>query len=508
MDRGEKRILVSIGGVLMNLLQRGGIVSLSVFYFASNVPITEAGGLSCGRQFSDNMVLQCDMQVPVWGKAEPKANVTVSFAPRPGSGQAGQKKSGKAGEDGKFMICLDPLKASFEPAQILIQDSESSITITNVLVGEVWLASGQSNMEWPLGKTPDYATMFPDIDKSLIRVITVKKELSAKPKSDLEGQWVQLNSPAGPASSAVGSYFAMNLLKELKVPVGIISSSWGGSRIESWISREQFDLIKGGQEGMTMSLTEAEMNELAKRPWAIKTPSIMYNAMIRPIEGFAMRGVIWYQGESNVGEPLYEEKMKALIDSWRKAWKIGDPATGAGQAFPFYFVQLSPFRRYTGEKLGRMWEAQLNTMRKVPNTGMAVIADCKQIKNIHPKNKPDVGKRLALWALANTYGRKIVYSGPLYRGFKIQGDKMVIEFDHAESGLACSEAEITDVYIRGEGDEAFVKAAPAIDGSTLVVKHPEGKKPIAVRMGWNEGAMPNLGNKEGLPASPFRTDKD
>ena len=194
-----------------------------------------------------------------------------------------------------------------------------------------------------------------------------------------------------------------------------------------------------------------------------------------------------------------ERKMASLIGSWRKAWNIGE--------LPFYFVQLAPYRKYTGEPLARMWEIQCKIARSVTNTGMAGATDSREFNNIHPSNKDVVGKRLALWALAKTYGKDVAYSGPLYPGYKIEGNKIVIEFDHAESGLAFSGDKITDVYIKGEGDEDFVEASPTIEGSKLVVTHPAGKRPLHVRMGWNHGAMPNLMNKEGLPASPFRTDE-
>jgi len=222
--------------------------------------------------------------------------------------------------------------------------------------------------------------------------------------------------------------------------------------------------------------------------------------MIHPLIGYAMRGAIWYQGESNMGEGMmYEKKKRAMVGGWRKLWGQGD--------FSFYLVQLAPFGRYSGPALGGIWEAQMAATRSIKNCGMAVTTDIGNLRDIHPKNKKDVGERLALWALAKDYGKEIVYSGPLYKSFEVKDDAIVISFEHAESGLAFKGKEITDVYIKGEGDKDFVKSAPTIDGSTLVVKHPEGKKPLQVRMGWNKNAQPNLTNKEGLPASPFRTDK-
>jgi sialate O-acetylesterase len=309
----------------------------------------------------------------------------------------------------------------------------------------------------------------------------------------------------------VAGFFAMNLLHDLKIPVGILSSSWGGCRIEPWIPLESFERIKGNADGARAELDEAQIQDLAKRVWDMDAPGLMYNAMVHPFAGFAMRGAIWYQGESNVGDAywyqkrpysgdgFYDQKMGALIGGWRKAWNIGD--------FPFYFVQLAPYRKYTGEPLGRMWEIQAEIARSVVNTGMASATDSKEFRNIHPNNKEVVGKRLALLALAKTYGKNVAYSGPIYRDSRIEENRMIIEFDHAGSGLAFSGEKITDVFIKGESDMDFVEAAPTLEGNKLVVTHPAGRKPLHVRMGWNKDAMPNLMNKEGLPASPFRTDE-
>lgn len=454
--------------------------------------------------FGDHAVLQREMPVPVWGRSEPGTTVTVECA--------GQKKSTITDKDGKWLVKLDPLKANATPQEMVISDSSgNNVTLKDLLVGEVWLASGQSNMEWPLANAPQSKDSFPDLDKSLVRVLTVKKAVSSGPADSVEGNWVPLDSPTGSQSSAVAGFFAMNLLDELKIPIGILSSSWGGCRIEPWIPQESFERIEGiGKDGRG-HLTEEQIQDLAKRVWDMDGPGLMYNAMIHPLVGFPIRGAIWYQGESNVGDAywyqkrpytgdgVYGEKMTALIHSWRKAWNMGE--------FPFYFVQLAPHGKYSGEPLGRMWEIQREVARSVPNTGMAGATDAKEIRNIHPNNKDIVGKRLALLALARSYGKDVPYSGPLYRDSKIEGDKMIIEFDHAGSGLAFSGDKITDVFIKGEGDADFVEALPTLEGSRLVVTHPAGIRPLHVRMGWNKGALPNLMNKEGLPASPFRTDE-
>jgi len=448
--------------------------------------------ITCPHQFSDNMVVQRGMNVPVWGWSAPGAKVSVAFA--------GQTKTAQADASGRWRAVFDPFVASKENRDMTLTSGNERLVFKNVLVGEVWLASGQSNMEWSLKKFKDKGKQLPEVDRSLIRMITVKQQVSATPQDKLEGAWVSLDSPAWLDCSATASYFAANLLQEIGVPIGIIQSSWGGALIEPFMPRKSFDRLAGGKKGIKLDLTQEELDALAKKPWNMKTPAAMYNTMIHPCVGFAMRGTIWYQGESNVGDAWYEQKMTSLIAAWREAWGIGD--------FPFYFVQLAPHRRYAGEKPGRIWEAQLNTARKVAHCGMAVTADSNQIKTIHPDNKPLVGKRLALWALAKDYGKPVVFSGPWFKGFKTSGSRISIEFDHADSGLAFKGEKIMAVSIQGEGDTEFVEATPVIEGSKLIVEHPHGKKALHVRMGWGREDVINLTNKEGLPASPFRTDLD
>jgi sialate O-acetylesterase len=468
------------------------LLLLACLSFIPTLAAQEHPAISCSKQFSDHMVLQRGVAVPVWGWSHPDAQVSVAFA--------GQTKTATTDAKGRWQVVLDPLPASSENRDMTLTSGNDQLVFKNVLVGEVWLASGQSNMEWALRKFKDQGRLLPEVDRSLIRMITVKQSVSGTPQDKLEGEWVPLDSPSWLDCSATASYFAANLLKELKVPIGIIQSSWGGALIEPWMPREAFDRLEGGKEGISLDLTQEQLDALAKKPWDMKTPVAMYNTMIHPCVGFAMRGTIWYQGESNVGDAWYEQKMAALITSWRAAWGISD--------FPFYLVQLAPHRRYGGEKLGRMWEAQLNTARKMPHCGMAVIADSNQLKNIHPDNKPEVGRRLALWALAKDYGKPVVHSGPWFKGFKTEGRRIIVEFDHAESGLACAGDKIMAVRIQGEGDAEFIEATPVIEGGRLIVEHPQGKKALHVRMGWTREDVINLTNKEGLPASPFRTDQE
>ena len=292
------------------------------------------------------------------------------------------------------------------------------------------------------------------------------------PAKDVKAEWL-VCSPKTVAAGGWGGfsaalyYFGQRLHKELDVPVGLIDSSWGGSPIEPWTVSGK----KGGG---------------------------MYNGMIAPVKPLAIRGVIWYQGEANVGNGLkYYDKMKALIGGWRKVW---------GYDFPFYFVQLAPFSGYGPGSLPPLWEAQVASL-KIPGTGMAVTTDIvHNIGDIHPRNKHDVGNRLALWALAKEYGKKdLVYSGPLYKSMKVEGDKVRLSFAHVGGGLKSRDGKPLSEFEIAGGDGKFLPAQAAIDGDTVVVEAKEVASPTQVRFGWRNGASPNLVNKEGLPASPFQT---
>ena len=459
-----------------------------------------AGDLICPNVFGSNMVLQRGMNVPVWGWAKPGAGVAVGFN--------GQTKTATADEDGAWRVELESMQASAQGQALTISSGDESLVLDNVLIGEVWLASGQSNMTRGLS-----GGVLKTLSRPHIRMVRIANGKHCKAKvgqADVDCQWKDLQR----GSSAVASFFAMKLQDELKVPVGIISASWGGTQIQTWTPAEGFALLPEFRREAENLRKQAEAHaEDARTPAGRKPKQISgggsrYNAMIHPFVGMAMRGAIWYQGENNVGAGLkYEKMMQALVGGWREVWGLGD--------FPVYFVQLAPFGRYSGESLGRLWEGQLRASRSIKNCGMAVITDVGNLKNIHPPQKKEVGERLALWALAKDYpstelsnGGKaadLVYSGPLYKSYEIKGDTMIISFDYAETGLAYKGETLTDIYIRGEGDTDFVPANASIDGSTLVVSHPDGKTPQLVRMGWNKNAEPNLMNKAGLMASPFTT---
>ncbi len=413
------------------------------------------------------------------------------------------------------------------------------ISIANVLVGEVWLCSGQSNMEFTLKESENAAEAIAAANNALIRHFKVSHVTDSRPQNDLPGKWAVCSPATAPDFTAVGYYFALQLFDKLNVPIGLIDSSWGGTRIEPWIDATAFarspklkdiaDRIAGAdqqhRQNQLAKLAEIEAWVKVARPAlennkevpafpgglpdhplkAGDQPASIYNAMIAPLIPYGIRGVIWYQGESNNGEGmLYCEKMKALIGSWRALWGEGD--------FPFYYVQLAPFIYHktpslynTTEALPGMWEAQ-RTALEVPNTGMAVITDISVLNNIHPPNKKDVGRRLALWALSKTYGLSgFEFSGPLFKSMKIEGNKAILSFDHADGLKSLDGKPLTWFTIAG-ADKNFVEAKAEIAGNKVMVTSESVILPAAVRFGWSETAQPNLANAAGLPASPFRTD--
>lgn len=433
--------------------------------------------------FTDNMVLQRDMKVPVWGTAKPGETVLVEFQ--------GQKVAATADAKGKWLATLAPLKAG-GPFKMTVTDGTKMTTLDNVLVGEVWICSGQSNMEWSLNATRDPKEVIANAKNDQIRLFDVPKtpkkepqtelgdvaEMKNPPKNRTFAKWLQCTPDSVPGFSGVGYFFGRALEKDLKVPVGLINSSWGGTAAERWTSKPVME-------------SNPQLKGLAG--------SDLYNGMIVPLEPFAFRGVIWYQGESNAGRAKqYFHLMNALIKNWRDDWKQGD--------FPFLFVQLAP---WDVPKVEGQWaelrEAQLLTSLKVPNTAMAVITDAGDPKDIHPKDKAIVGERLALAAEALAYKKNVVYAGPLFDTVKFEGDKAIVAFKNLGGGLQAKGGTLTGFTIAGK-DGKFHKAEAQIVENTVVVRSPEVPQPAAVRYGWANYPVVNLYNREGLPASPFRSD--
>ncbi len=470
---------------------------------------------------SDNMVLQKG-KANVWGKAEPKEKVTIKLA--------GKTATATAGEDGAWSAKLDVPKAG-GPFEMTVE-GKNSITIKNVVVGEVWVASGQSNMEFTMGGVKDAAKEVEEAKFPMIRMFTVTKKVADEPQSDCKGRWEVCAPEAVRGFSAVGYFFARDLNRKLKVPVGVIHTSWGGTPAESWTPKatleadEELKLIneRWGKfaENFAKAKEDAEKKLAQWKEQAAKDkadgkpgkpaprvpqspdsnpnkPSGLYNGMIAPIVPYTVRGAIWYQGESNAGRALeYRKLFPAMIQSWRKAW---------GTDLPFGFVQLANFMARKPEPADSAWamlrEAQTMTL-KLPKTGMAVIIDIGEEKDIHPKNKQDVGKRLALWAEANVYDQGETFSGPMFSSMKVSGDKATITFKNS-GGLVAKDGPLKGFAIAGE-DMKFAWADAKIAGANVVVTNPSMPKPVAVRYAWADNPECNLYNKAGLPASPFRTD--
>jgi len=464
----------------VNRIERRATVCLVSALIISLVLLSAAvaAELKLPNVLGNNMVLQRGMPVPVWGTAAPGTKVTVEFGR--------QKKRATASNKGKWQLAFAKMAATSQPQTMKISGKGEKIELKNILVGEVWLCSGQSNMAWHLGGAARGRQAIAAAKHPRIRLFNIPCRQSGKPAADVNAAW-QVCSPATAGRfSAVGYFFGARLLKDLDVPIGMINASWGGSPIEPWTPLAGYDLV-----------AEFKTGKIKNRG----NPT-MHNGMVAPLLPFSIRGAIWYQGESNVnGAATYCARMKALILGWRKAWGQDD--------LSFYFVQLAPWSGYRGGMLPLQWEAQTATLA-VPNTGMAVINDTvgNRVGDIHPRQKTPVGNRLALWALAKDYGKKnLVYSGPLYKSMEAKGGKIVIHFDHVGGGLASRNGKPLDWFTIAGEDKKFVGAKGVIVGDTIEVSSDQVEKPVAVRFAWNKTARPNLMNKEALPAGPFRTDR-
>ncbi|MFA5292351.1 MAG: sialate O-acetylesterase [Phycisphaerae bacterium] len=477
---------------------------------------------------SDNMVLQADSTAPIWGKAEPNSKITIACSWNKAAVTV------ESDEQGKWIAKLKTPEKG-ENCTITITCGKDSITISNILIGQVWLCSGQSNMEFLTKQSINADKELAEAKFPNIRLFNVTRTTSKEPLDDCNGQWVECSPETAAEFSAVGYFFGKELYKKLKTPIGLINTSFGGSPAQAWTNKEilskdnrlntylENDANNEAHKEIYLKQYAETLNQWKKdvaravaegKPAARKpSPPVqlkahckcaaLYNAMIHPLIPFAIKGVIWYQGESNVDDAVaYRKLFPAMITNWRDEWKQGD--------FPFYFVQIAAYGQTDlttppDSKWAMLREAQTMTL-SLTSTGMAVAMDIGEAKNIHPKNKQDVGKRLALWALAKDYGFKdIVYSGPLYKSMKIEGNKVRASFEYADSGLMAKGDSIKGFAIAG-ADRKFVWANAKIDGNTVLVWSEQIKNPAAVRYGWANWIDCNLYNKEFLPASPFRTD--
>ncbi len=468
--------------------------------------------------FSDGCVLQQGMPVPVWGWADEGEKVTVEFQ--------GQNVSATA-SGGKWMVTLKDLKAG-GPFEMKLTGS-STVTIKNILVGEVWLCSGQSNMQWTMNQTANAKEDIAAANHPKIRLFSVPRLSKDTPQTDAKGEWKECSPDSVKDFSAVGYFFGRALQAARQgVPVGLINSSYGGTPSEAWTSdsvvkndpsfagvRERYAkaleafpeasakweaALEKHKEAVAKAKEEGRPAPAAPGrpmgPGHQSSPSGLYNAMIAPLVPYALRGAIWYQGEANAGRAYeYRSIFPAMIQNWRKAWN---------SEMTFLFVQLAPYAPPAPGTWPELREAQLLTL-KLPKTGMAVITDVGEEKDIHPKQKQPVGERLALAARAITYGEKIDYSGPVYSGMKVKGDKIELSFNHVGGGLVAKDGKLMGFTIAG-ADQKFVPAEAEIKGKKVVVHSSAVAQPVAVRFGWENWPVLNFWNKAGLPATPFRTD--
>ena len=395
--------------------------------------------------FTPGMVLQRGAKVPVWGWAEKGEDVKVTFA--------GQTKTGKADDKGAWKVWLEPLTEHAEPADLVVA-GKNTLTVSNVLVGEVWICSGQSNMQLEVAQAKDGAQEAAAANFPQIRMFNVDRIRAAEPQKDTKGRWLVCDPANTPKFSAVGYYFARKLHQDLSVPVGMINTSWGGTRAEAWTSREALEqlpsarnLLGDWDKLLTHPDPALAKDDPAKTP---HFPSVLYNQMVAPLIPYALKGAIWYQGESNQKRAVqYQELLPTLINDWRARWNA---------EFPFYIVQLAGFGNGrppataagTPDTWAELQEAQMLTAITLPHCGLAVANDIGEEKDIHPKNKQEVGRRLALWALARDYGKKdLECSGPLYQSSKADGKKVRLKFSHGKGLKTSAGGELQGFQIAG-----------------------------------------------------------
>jgi len=448
--------------------------------------------------FSDGAVLQRGVVVPVWGTANDGERVTVKFQEQTVSATA---------RGGRWLVRLKRLKAG-GPYTLSVAGESNTLVISNVLVGEVWLCSGQSNMAFMLERAANAAEAIAGARDSQLRLFSVPRRATDTPLSDTSGAWQESAPDTAAKFSAVAWFFGRDLRRALGVPVGLIHSSVGGTPAEAWTSRaglEREPALKGILEQHEASIRNyapapaVKRSKKASRAAADprttqRRPCGLYNGMIAPLQPYAIAGAIWYQGEANAGRAAeYQKLFPAMIEDWRRAWGQG--------CFPFLFVQIAPHERMIPE----IREAQLLTWQKVPRTGMAVTTDVGNETDIHPTQKEPVGARLALAARAVAYGEPITFSGPVYKGMSIKDSDAILSFKHIGRGLLAKGGELKGFTIAG-ADGNFVPSTARIEGEKVVVSSPAVPKPAAVRYGWANTPDVNLFNQEGLPATPFRTD--
>ncbi len=496
------------------------LAALAVLVFTS----VAAADVRLASPFTDNMVLQQGMKVPIWGMADPDDHIVVTMC--------GQRGHASVNAWGQWRAHIGPLPVG-GPYELTVQGRQT-VTLRNVLVGEVWVCSGQSNMQMALTACDNAEAEIAAADYPRIRLLGVPNVTSATPLSEFQGQWVPCTPETARWFTGAGYFFGRDLHKALGVPVGLIGTSWGGTAAEAWTSRgklesqtnlhpilERWDkwvadypvnIQKYNSETVPeweKKVAEAKSAGQAEpaKPWAPpgpddpNRPANLFNAMINPLIPYGVRGAIWYQGESNAGRAYqYRELLPAMIADWRERW---------GQdSFAFGIVSLANYlpqsEQPTESSWGELREAQMMTATQ-PGNGLAVTIDIGDAIDIHPRNKQEVGGRLALWARARVYDEDLPYSGPWYKSMAVEGGKIRLSFDHTDGGLVAKDGALKGFAIAGE-DRKWVWAEAVIDGDTVVVSSPQVAAPVAMRYAWAENPPCNLYNGAGLPAVPFRTD--
>ncbi len=499
-------------------------------------PVTCSAELALHPLFSDHGVLQQDQPVPVWGTADPDAEVVVTFGNR--------RQAVAAGKDGNWMVKLDALDASAKPVDLVVVAGDHSVTISDLLVGEVWVCSGQSNMAATTRGTTDFERCQADIAAGVLenlRLFKVPVAGADQRATTVNAKWTTVDDTTAGNFSAVGFYFGRALLRDKQVPVGLIQAANGGTNAYSWINSDTVDndpiaetvrsYWKQALAVAPQRLASFEKNKAAWRQRAqaakaagkkfseraprepmhaghVKRPAGHYNAMIAPLQPYAIRGAIWYQGEANSRPPFcdkYRDLMLALVEDWRADWAAA--SGGQRRDFPFYLVQLPNYAKGHPQGWPVIREQMLRFWLDGKNTGMVTTIDVGDPNDIHPKNKMPVGQRLARFARANTYGEDIVCSGPIYDSMTIDRDKVVLTFKHIGGGLESKDGAALRHFQIADAQGNFVPATAVIRGEKVIVSSPEVRQPCAVRYAWtNNPENPNFVNQEGLLASPFRTD--
>lgn len=439
---------------------------------------------------SSGMVLQQQSDVRLWGKADAGAMVKVTTS------WDGKKYQTRAGDDGRFTLMVSTPPAGLTPYYISLYDDNGKndadrTVIDNVLIGEVWLCSGQSNMNMRMdGRYGDPVIGALDAmstsANSAIRMFTVEPEMDNTPHDDCRGEWLEASPATVQSFSAAAYFFARRINEVLGVPVGILHASYGGSRVEAWMSNE----------------AAAPYKPMAE----VQNSTILYNGMMAPLVGYGLRGCLWYQGEANVDQPdLYTRLLPAMVSDWRGRWGVGD--------FPFLYAQIAPFRYNKGEGKGKnsayLREAQVKCLRLIPNSGMITLSDVGDARTIHPMDKQTVGLRFAYMAMERVYGfRDFPATPPLFSSMTVEGNKATLTFTGADAGLTSYRRPLTDFEVAG-ADRVFHKAHASFGRGmkTVVVSAREVDRPVAVRYGFSDCPETCLFNIWGLPVSSFRTDE-